>query len=67
MGSAAYFLSTLLAAILVIIAFLFWLEFDALASLVFGVYSSVFIVFFLLLLHFTTFWASALRRQGGSG
>jgi FlaA1/EpsC-like NDP-sugar epimerase len=34
-----------------------------LASLLFGVYSSVFIVFFLLLMHFATFWAAALRKN----
>ena len=36
------------------------------ASLIFGVYSSVFIVFFLLLLHFATFWASANKQRSSA-
>lgn len=56
-------LASLLCFLVVLIFFLFWLEFDVLASLLFGVYSSVFIVFFLLLLHFTTFWAPATKTS----
>ncbi len=37
-----------------------------LASLIFGVYSSVFVVFFLLLLHFATFWASATKQRSST-
>jgi len=61
--TAAYLLSILLVLALLLIVFLFWTEFDMLASLIFGVYSSVFIVFFLLLLHFATFWAPANKQK----
>jgi hypothetical protein len=61
--TAAYLLALLLAFLTTLVSFLFFIEFDVLASLIFGVYSSVFIVFFLLLLHFTTFWASAVRKH----
>jgi hypothetical protein len=64
--TAAYLLSILLILALLLIVFLFWAEFDMLASLIFGVYSSVFIVFFLLLLHFATFWAPANKQRSSA-
>ncbi len=61
--TATYMLASLLLFLVILVLFLFWIEFDVLASLLLGVYSSVFIVFFLLLMHFATFWAAALRKN----